>query len=70
MTHTNPKHPDRQVDEEEMVGPLERDQLVSGRLSPLPRASLSPRGSAALWGLRIFALIVGAMVIYTFFAQL
>ena len=60
----------RQAEEEEMVGSLERDQLVAGRRNPLPRANLRARSDAALWALRIFALIVGAMVIYTFFAQL
>jgi hypothetical protein len=62
---------DRQwLDAEEMVGSLERDQLVSDRSRPVPPAALSERARAALWGLRVFVMIVGAMVIYTFFAQL
>ncbi len=62
---------DRQwLDAEEMVGPLERDQLVSDRSRPVGPAVLSGRACAALWGLRVFVLVVGAMVIYTFFAQL
>lgn len=62
---------DRQwLDAEEMVGPLERDQLVSDRSRPVPAAVLSGRLRMALWVLRIFVVIVGAMVIYTFFAQL
>ena len=62
---------DRQwLDAEEMVGSLERDQLVSDRSRPLPPAVLSRRSRAALWGLRVFVLVAGAMVIYTFFAQL
>jgi hypothetical protein len=56
--------------EEEMVGFLERDQLVSDRSRPVAPAALSPRARAGLWALRIFVLVVGAMVIYTFFAQL
>lgn len=63
--------PDRDRQEhEEMVGFLERDQLVADRQRPLMRASLSTRSQAVLWSLRIFVLIVGAMVIYTFCAQL
>jgi hypothetical protein len=62
---------DRQwLDAEEMVGSLERDQLVSDRSRPVPAAVLSRRSRLALWALRIFVVIVGAMVIYTFFAQL
>jgi hypothetical protein len=69
MEQVNPK--DRQwLDAEEMVGSLERDQLVSDRAHPVSPAVLSGRARAALWGLRVFVLIVGAMVIYTFFAQL
>jgi hypothetical protein len=60
----------READEEEMVGSLERDQLVSDRARPVPRAVLSRRASIALWALRAFVLIVSAMVIWTFIAQL
>ncbi len=49
---------------------LERDQLVSGRRVHVPRAQLSAAAKAALWGLRVFVLVVSAMVIYTFIAQL
>lgn len=54
----------------EMIGFLERDQLVADRQQPLPPAPMSRRSHAALWALRIFVVIVGAMVIYTFCAQL
>ncbi len=37
---------------------------------PFRPAVLSGRLRMALWVLRIFVVIVGAMVIYTFFAQL
>jgi hypothetical protein len=56
--------------EEELVMFLERDQLVGDKRSPVPRAELGPRAARALWALRIFGLVVAAMVIYTFFAQL
>ena len=32
----------------------------------MPPARLGPRARAALWALRIFTVVVGAMVIYTF----
>ena len=55
---------------EELVMYLERDQLVSDRGRPVPRARLSRRVEAGLWALRAFALVVSAMVVYTFIAQL
>lgn len=57
-------------DEEELIEFLERDQLVSDRLRSVGRAHVSRGAAAALWALRIFVLVVGAMVIYTFFASL
>jgi hypothetical protein len=56
--------------EEEMIMFLERDQLMSDRRRPLPPAEIGTRAHVALWTLRIFVLIVGLMVIYTFCAQL
>jgi hypothetical protein len=58
------------IEPEEMVMFLERDQLMEDRRRPLPPAAVGRRAHAALWALRIFVLIVGAMVIYTFCAQL
>jgi hypothetical protein len=58
------------LEEEELVMFLERDQLVSDKLRPVPRARLSRRTSIALWTLRVCALLVGVMVIYTFFWKL
>jgi hypothetical protein len=55
---------------EEMIENLERDQLVSETARPLARARLTRRTSAALWTLRVFVIVVGAMVTYTFFYQL
>ena len=49
---------------------LEPKQLVGDRSIPLPRVKLGPGAAAALWALRIFVLVVSAMVIYTFVAQL
>ena len=65
--------PRKQLDDEqydELVMFLERDQLVRDKSLPVPRATLSPRATAGLWALRLFGVIVGAMVIYTFFSQL
>jgi hypothetical protein len=58
------------IEPEEMVMFLERDQLMSDRRRPLPPATIGRRAHIALWALRIFVLIVGLMVIYTFCAQL
>lgn len=55
---------------EELVEFLERDQLVQDKQRPLPRAELSRRAQAALWALRVFCLLVSAMVLYTFVAGL
>lgn len=66
-------HPAAARDEpavEEMVMFLERDQLVADRRHPRGPAALSRSAKVGLWSLRIFAFIVGAMVIYTFLAQL
>ncbi|WP_249012035.1 hypothetical protein [Conexibacter sp. DBS9H8] len=49
---------------------LELDQLSADRRRPLPPARLSPAATVGLWALRIFCLLVSAMVIYTFIAQL
>jgi hypothetical protein len=57
-------------DHEELYMHLERDQLASERHRPLGPARLGPAASIGLWGLRIFCLVVSAMVIYTFIAQL
>jgi 4-hydroxybenzoate polyprenyltransferase len=55
---------------EELVEFLERDQLVEDKRRPLPRAELSRRAQVALWALRVFCLVLSAMVVYTFFAGL
>ena len=59
-----------QRNDEDFVMFLERDQLVADKAHPVPRAHLSPRTRVALWALRVFVLVVSAMVIYTFFSQL
>jgi len=56
--------------DEELIMFLERDQFVSDRSKPVARAHLGRGASHALWALRIFVLVVSAMVIYTFIAQL
>ena len=55
---------------EELISFLESDQLVAERSRPVPRAPLSRRASAGLWALRVAAIIVSAMVIYTFAYEL
>jgi len=56
--------------EDELIMHLERDQFVAETSRPVPRAPLSARASAGLWALRVFVVLVGAMVIYTFVEQL
>jgi hypothetical protein len=56
--------------EEELIMDLERDQFVAATSQPVPRAPLGARASAALWALRVFVVLVSAMVIYTFIHQL
>jgi hypothetical protein len=60
----------RQLQQEELIAYLEADQLSSDRGRPLPRAELGRGAVLALWALRVFVTVVGAMVIYTFIAQL
>ena len=57
-------------DHEELIMFLERDQLVADTSQPVSPAHLSPRARTALWALRVFVLVVSAMVIYTFVHQL
>lgn len=61
---------DREDDNEDLVMFLERDQFVADRQRPLEPANIGGRARGALLALRIFVLIVGAMVVYTFLAQL
>jgi hypothetical protein len=49
---------------------LEPEQLASDRSIAVPPAQLSGHARVALWLLRIFALTVTFMVIYTFVTQL
>jgi hypothetical protein len=56
--------------EEELIDHLERDQLVAETFRPVARAHMGRNAVAALWSLRVFAVIVSLMVIYTFIADL
>ncbi len=56
--------------EDDLIMHLERDQFVAETSRPVPRAPLSTRASAWLWALRVFVVLVSAMVIYTFVAGL
>jgi hypothetical protein len=55
---------------QELIAYLESDQLVVERSRPVPRARLGRGANAGLWALRIFTILISAMVIYTFVAQL
>ena len=69
MPPTPPKHETRH-NGADLSSYLEHDQLVADTDRPVPRAQLTTRASTALWILRIFTILVGAMVIYVFFSQL
>ena len=58
------------ADEQELVEFLERDQLVVDTSCPVGRLALTRRMGGALWTLRVFVVVVSAMVIYTFVSQL
>jgi hypothetical protein len=55
---------------DELFEELERDQLVAETSRPVARAALGRYAAATLWALRVFVMVVGAMVIYTFIVQL
>ena len=70
---SHPSGRDGQPDEhfeDETIMHLERDQFVAETSRPVARAPLSPRVTAALWALRLFAVVVSLMVLYTFIRQL
>ena len=69
MPPTPPTLPTRHNDTD-LSSYLEHDQLVADTDRPVPRTQLTRRVSTALWILRIFTILVGAMVIYVFFSQL
>jgi hypothetical protein len=56
--------------EEELIMHLERDQFVAATSQPVLRAPLGSRATSALWALRVFAVLVSLMVVYTFIQQL
>ncbi len=70
VTTPGPRAVHEPSDHEELIMFLERDQLVADTSQPVPRARLGPAVKIALWGLRIFVLVVSFMVLYTFVHQL
>lgn len=54
-------HPD-----DELIHALEPDQVVAVASRPLPRCQLSSAANIALWLLRIYVLLITALVVYTF----
>ena len=60
----------QQRSQDKQVTHLDPDQLVAETSRPVPRAALSARTAAGLWALRVFAVLVSLIVIYTFIAQL
>jgi hypothetical protein len=56
--------------DDELIMHLERDQFVAATSRPVAPAALGRRTTTALWALRVFVVLVGVMVIYTFIDQL
>ena len=56
--------------ESQLIESLEPDQLVAAVAKPLPRLKLSRPVRIALWAVRIFVLIISALVVYTFIVKL
>ena len=54
--------------DEDLIESLEPDQLVVEMDKPVARRRLSGTAIAGLWALRLFLLMVTAMVIYAFVA--
>jgi hypothetical protein len=54
--------------EEDLIRSLEPDQLVSVKTKPVPRKELGTLVQAGLWALRVFVIVVSALVIYAFAA--
>ena len=65
-----PPPDDRNDADAALAALLEPGQLAADAARPVPRAQLSGRARAGLWLLRVFALVVSVMVIYTFVSQL
>jgi hypothetical protein len=62
-------HPQQRFEDDQVMH-LERGQLVTETSRPVSRAALSARAAAGLWALRVFAVLVSLMVVYTFTDQL
>jgi hypothetical protein len=56
--------------EDELIMHLERDQFVAETSRPVPAAALGRHAILGLWALRVFVVLVSAMVIYTFVVNL
>ncbi len=56
--------------EDELVAGLEPDQVVGSAATPLPRMRVGRAAAFWFWTLRILVLLVSAMVVYTFVANL
>ena len=52
--------------DEDLIEALEPDQLVSAMDLPVARRRLSSAMSAGLWALRVFLVLVSALVVYAF----
>ncbi len=58
LSHGHPEH--------ELIEGLEPDQVVSVASRRLPRYTMTRRVKIALWAMRIFSVLITAMVVFTF----
>ena len=56
--------------DEDLIEGLEPDQLVVEMHRALGRRRLGPLAEAGLWVLRVFVLVMAALVVFTFIAGL
>ena len=55
-----------EFDDDALIDGLEPDQLAVRAAVPVGRATFGRRAVLGLWALRVFALLVSGLVLYTF----
>lgn len=70
MPHGSRRHQPEAHAEAELISALEPDQLTAASNLPLPPAQMSFALTVALLLLRIFALLITAIVVFVFIMQL
>lgn len=68
--HTQPEKLSHGHPDDELIHALEPDQIVAVASRPLSRYQMSSAGNVALWLLRVFVLLITALVVYTYIIAL